>query len=216
MACYASLSVYTRELLIINMWAGQLANEAFNWVLKEIVQEKRPETSHGDGYGFPSSHSQYMGYFSSFLVTHLMTRHRFPNHTPTEQKIHHAILCLGAFLWAAAVCYSRYHLTYHTPPQIIWGAVIGVCTGTSHYLLTELYPALSPTSPIAKLRSAMLDSPIARWARIRDGWAMWEDGGKEDEYERWRSVWDMKLKGVRQGESSSQGRKGKGRSAKEQ
>ncbi|KAG9103525.1 hypothetical protein FRC07_009973 [Ceratobasidium sp. 392] len=122
------------------MWAGQLANEAFNWVLKEIVRENRPGTSHGDGYGFPSSHSQY-------------------------------------------------HLTYHTPPQIIWGAVIGVCTGTLHYGVTELWPALRPDSSMAQLRSAILDSPIARWARIRDGWTIWPDGGKEDEYELWRKAW---------------------------
>ncbi|KAG8706840.1 hypothetical protein FRC08_000832 [Ceratobasidium sp. 394] len=171
------------------MWAGQLANEGFNWVLKEIVRENRPETSHGDGYGFPSSHSQYMAYFSSFFVMHLLTRHRFPNHTPLEQTIHTAILCLGAIVWAGTVCYSRYHLTYHTPPQIIWGAVIGVCTGTLHYGVTELWPALRPKSSAARLRSAILDSPIARWARIRDGWTVWPDGGKEDEYELWRKAW---------------------------
>ncbi|KAJ1306349.1 hypothetical protein OPQ81_007356 [Rhizoctonia solani] len=190
MACYASLSVYTRELLIINMWAGQLVNEGFNWVLKQIFREERPDMSHGDGYGFPSSHSQYMGYFSAFLVTHFLTRHRFPKHPPRAQIIHRAILCFGLVVWAGLVCYSRYHLTYHTPPQIIWGAIIGVCVGVTHYLVTELWPAHAPNSPIAKLRSAILNSPITQWARIRDGWLVWADGGKEDEYARWKEAWN--------------------------
>ncbi|KAH7326946.1 PAP2-domain-containing protein [Rhizoctonia solani] len=190
MACYASLSVYTRELLIINMWAGQLANEGFNWLLKQVFREQRPETSHGDGYGFPSSHSQYMGYFSAFLVAHFLTRHRFPNHPSWAQIVHRAILCCGLLTWAGVVCYSRYHLTYHTPPQIIWGAIIGVCVGATHYLVTELWPAHSPDSPIAILRAAILNSPIAQWARIRDGWLIWNDGGKEDEYARWQEAWN--------------------------
>ncbi|KEP50238.1 PAP2 domain protein [Rhizoctonia solani 123E] len=194
MACYASLSVYTRELLIINMWAGQLANEGFNWVLKQVFREERPESNRGDGYGFPSSHSQYMGYFSTFLVVHFLTRHRFPNHTSWAQITHRAILCSGLLAWAGIVCYSRYHLTYHTPPQIIWGAIIGACVGATHYLVTELWPAYSPNSPIAQLRSVILNSPIAQWARIRDSWLIWSDGGKEDEYARWKAAWNAQSK----------------------
>ncbi|KAB5588562.1 PAP2 domain containing protein [Ceratobasidium theobromae] len=130
-----------------------------------------------------------MGYFSAFLVVHFTTRHRFPNHSPLEQILHRAIICSGLTLWAGTVCYSRYHLTYHTSSQIIWGAIIGVCVGATHYLLTELWPARSPNSPIGRLRSAILDSPVAQWARVRDGWVVWGDGGKEDEYAQWRATW---------------------------
>ncbi|CEL56352.1 hypothetical protein RSOLAG1IB_07738 [Rhizoctonia solani AG-1 IB] len=199
MACYASLSVYTRELIIINMWAGQLANEGFNWVLKEIFREERPETTHGDGYGFPSSHSQYMGYFSTFLVIHFLTRHQFPNHSPWAQTIHHLILCFGLLTWAGVVCYSRY---------IIWGAIIGVCTGATHYLVTEFWPARSPDSSAGKLRSAILNSPIAQWARIRDGWLIWGDGGKEHEYARWKAAWDARSRASGQSVPGRKGAKG--------
>ena len=37
-----ALAVYTRELLFIEMWAGQLLCEAFNWILKHIIKEERP------------------------------------------------------------------------------------------------------------------------------------------------------------------------------
>jgi len=42
MPAYAVLAVQTRELTIINMWAGQLLSEVLNLVVKHIVKEERP------------------------------------------------------------------------------------------------------------------------------------------------------------------------------
>lgn len=39
---YAVLAVYTRELTIINMWAGQLLSEGLNLVLKHTFKQERP------------------------------------------------------------------------------------------------------------------------------------------------------------------------------
>ena len=39
---YAVLTVWTRELVFLEMWAGQMLCEGFNSVLKHIVQEDRP------------------------------------------------------------------------------------------------------------------------------------------------------------------------------
>jgi hypothetical protein len=39
---YAALSVQTRELVIINMWAGQFLCEGFNWLLKRMIKQDRP------------------------------------------------------------------------------------------------------------------------------------------------------------------------------
>ena len=36
----------------------------------------------------------------------------------------------------------------------------------------------------------LLDHPIIAWLRIRDGWAIWPDGGREDEWRRWRDQWE--------------------------
>ena len=36
------LAVFTRELTIINMWAGQLLCEAFNWIIKRAIKQERP------------------------------------------------------------------------------------------------------------------------------------------------------------------------------
>jgi len=214
MGCYAALSVYTRELLIINMWAGQLCCEGFNLFLKRIFKEERPLTSHGGGYGFPSSHSQFMGYFAGFLITHFITRHHFPSYGSRLVDTARTIVLIGGIMtWAAAVCYSRFYLTYHTPKQIFWGVSIGVVLGISHYVVTELFPfkhrPITPTSSPAvssspsaltyvferasSARAAVLSLPPSQWFRVRDGWAVWGDGGREDEYVRWRKAWEAQM-----------------------
>lgn len=45
MASYASLAVFTRELTIVIMWAGQLLCEASNYLLKHSYKQPRPNGS---------------------------------------------------------------------------------------------------------------------------------------------------------------------------
>ena len=107
------------------MWAGQLGGEVLNLVLKHYIKQERPSCaqnsekchsktnrrldSAANGYGFPSSHSQYMGYFASFLMLHLYFRHRF---STTGSRIldqaWRAVIYLALILWALVVAYSRY------------------------------------------------------------------------------------------------------------
>ncbi|KAH8104305.1 PAP2-domain-containing protein [Phellopilus nigrolimitatus] len=191
MASYAALAVVTRDLLVINMWAGQLACEGFNWVLKRLVKQERPVESLGSGYGFPSSHSQYMGYFASFLALHLFFRHRFVSSGyKALDRLFRAAMYAGLLAWAGIVCYSRLHLTYHTRTQIAWGAGVGVAFGTLVYGTMELLPARFPRSVFGRVRTALLAHPLATWLRIKDGWAVWQDGGREAEWLEWRARWE--------------------------
>ena len=149
--------MYTRELFFIEMWAGQLLCEAFNWVLKHIIKEERPYSEYsslhtagdpcrsgaryrsttdaprrhrvgsaqprsrmtslticlsehmGPGYGFPSSHSQWMGYFVAFLLCHLIYRHHFVSTgSPLLDKARSFVIYSGIVAWSAAVAFSRY------------------------------------------------------------------------------------------------------------
>ncbi|KAI7901043.1 uncharacterized protein BX663DRAFT_438519 [Cokeromyces recurvatus] len=63
---YASVIVSRREMAGILMLVGQLTNEVVNYILKETIEQERPYAHLGDGYGMPSSHSQficiYLGY----------------------------------------------------------------------------------------------------------------------------------------------------------
>ena len=45
MASYASLAIFTRELTILIMWAGQLLCEVTNYLLKYLFKHPRPNGS---------------------------------------------------------------------------------------------------------------------------------------------------------------------------
>ncbi|TFK48571.1 PAP2-domain-containing protein [Heliocybe sulcata] len=191
MASYAALSVYTRELVIIEMWAGQFICEGLNWVLKRLVKQDRPEDSLGHGYGFPSSHSQNMGYFASFLMCHMYFRHRFATTGHgTLDKAWRLFLYLSLAAWAGIVAYSRYRLTYHTPHQILWGLGIGIIYGVSFYAATELIPIRRPDSILGRIRRTILLNPLSEWIELKDGWLVYPDGGRAEEWKLWRERLD--------------------------
>jgi len=193
MASYAALAVQTRELLIITMWAGQFFGELLNWLIKRAIKQDRPIQSIGNGYGFPSSHSQYMAYFTSFLLCHLYYRHRFSSTGyPVLDFIWRMLVYVGLLGWAGLVAYSRYYLGYHNAYQILWGLFIGAGLGVSLYLLAEVIPDRYPTSALGRAKFMLLDHPIIAWLQIRDGWAIWVDGGREDEWLRWRAQWEVR------------------------
>ncbi|KIJ65535.1 hypothetical protein HYDPIDRAFT_88083 [Hydnomerulius pinastri MD-312] len=193
MPAYAVLAVQTRELTIINMWAGQLLSEGLNLVLKHIVKEERPDDSklHLNGYGFPSSHSQYMGYFGTFLICHMYFRHRFASTgSAFVDQLFRLFVYLGITAWVGIVAYSRLHLLYHTPHQVIWGLGIGASLGVVHYIVTELLPYRQPLSIFGRARAAVITHPLFTWMQIRDGWSIWADGGRESEWKLWKAAYD--------------------------
>jgi len=191
MASYAALAVQTREYIILVMWGGQLAGEALNWLLKHIVKQDRPIESIGNGYGFPSSHSQYMAYFASFLICHLFFRHRFgKTNYPLFDILWRVVVYLGLLCWSSTVAYSRYYLGYHNVNQILWGIGIGAALGVSVYIMAELIPQRQPTSLLGNIKRGLLSNPLCTWLQIRDGWAIWSDGGREDEWRRWKIEWE--------------------------
>ncbi|KAI0923398.1 hypothetical protein AcW1_006375 [Taiwanofungus camphoratus] len=190
---YAALVVQTRELLFVEMWAGQMLCEGFNWILKHTVQQNRPSSDMGQGYGFPSSHSQWMGYFSTFLICHFLFRHRFvPMGSRALDLAWKATLYMGLMTWACLVAFSRWYLSYHTASQVLWGLGIGALFGAYYYVLVELIPHTRPESFCGQARSAVLSSRICTWLRIRDGWAVWNDSGIEVQWQQWRIEWDRR------------------------
>ncbi|KAI0686405.1 PAP2-domain-containing protein [Cytidiella melzeri] len=195
-AAYAALAVYTREIIFVEMWAGQLLCEAFNYVLKHIIREGRPNESLGPGYGFPSSHSQWMGYFATFLIFHFTFRHRFVSTGFWVLDCCRTLaVYTGIVAWAGAVAYSRYHLTYHSARQVLWGVAIGVIFGAAYHTLVELIPSRSPNSLLGRTKSALLNNTLSNWLRVRDGWSVYPDGGTEEHWQAWKKGWDAQQAG---------------------
>ncbi|KAH6904810.1 phosphatidic acid phosphatase type 2/haloperoxidase [Coprinopsis sp. MPI-PUGE-AT-0042] len=193
MASYAALAFQSREYLILVMWVGQTFGEGLNLVIKSIIKEPRPNQGLADGYGFPSSHSQYMGYFTTFLICHLWFRHRFASTgSIVIDRVWRSTVYLALSAWAGLVAYSRYYLGYHSPRQIAWGLAIGSLLAIVVYSLCELVPARYPNSMLGQFKTWILSNPVSTFLQLRDGWAIWADAGRESEWLRWREAWDKK------------------------
>lgn len=206
---YATLIWSNREIEIALMFAGQMACEALNWVLKRHFKEERPRgrshpsthmemvkrrdgmltnsEMHGKGYGMPSSHAQFVAFFSVTLSLFLLFRH-VPHPTETHTPFTFAgrlVLSLLALTSAAAVAVSRIYLSYHTQKQVLVGCACGAVFALVWFGLTTY------------LRRAgwiewALSTWIARAFRVRDlvvqedlvdsGWARWEERRKRQDF----------------------------------
>ena len=137
----------------------------------------------GKGYGMPSSHAQFVAYFSTFLTLFLLFRHRphgnihaSTTHLPTPfwQRF---LLAILALLSAGAVAQSRIYLNYHTPRQVLVGCLVGTACAVAWFLATSV-------ARRSGLIDRLLDLPPLTWARMRDlvvsetledaGWERWQ------------------------------------------
>lgn len=78
----------------------------------------------GKGYGMPSSHSQFMGFFAVYVSLYLSNR---------GIRKHFFLRCTRVAIIIAVstgVCVSRIFLAYHTVLQVLVGAIIGILYGT--------------------------------------------------------------------------------------
>eukprot|EP00659_Diplonema_papillatum_P016438 gene16438-25198_t len=102
---------------------GVLANDALNFVVKNIIKEPRPSALRTD-YGMPSRHAQYAAFFCALAFL------------GSRQKQKRPLVPLFLFTSAFSVCYSRVHLNYHTAPQVYYGALTGTVFAICwHYVL---------------------------------------------------------------------------------
>jgi dolichyldiphosphatase len=160
------------------MFAGQMACEGANFLLKRYIKEERPRTMHGKGYGMPSSHAQFVTFFGVYLSLFLMLRHQPHKDTGAPlSSAHRLFVSVAALGGAAAVASSRVYLGYHTPKQVCVGVIAGFTLAVSWFVVT-----------IYLRRSGWidwgLDTRIARGLRMRDlvigedlpeaGWTRWQ------------------------------------------
>ena len=206
MIVYIALIWSTREIEILLMFAGQMGCEALNFLMKRWIKEERPTRTfaeyaicqgrqecrlmyicgielHGKGYGMPSSHAQFVAYFSTFLTLFLLFRHepyKYAHASSTHMPMPYwqrLLLAIASILCAAAVAQSRIYLHYHTPRQVHIGVGAGVACAFAWFICTSMARRFG-------IVDWFLDQPLARWLRLRDlivnedlvdaGWERWE------------------------------------------
>ena len=161
---YVTIILLRRELTFINALIGQLACEGLNWALKRLIKQPRPTGHLGAGYGMPSSHSQFLGFFAAFFLLHFYLN-RPPLLKPrtlinSMRRFEHALAMVLIASISILTCYSRHHLHYHTPLQIVVGLSIGLAFGGTYYFFTE-YLSRKPLRLPAPLAVSESSSPLA-------------------------------------------------------
>ncbi|KAH7362213.1 PAP2 superfamily protein [Plectosphaerella cucumerina] len=183
---YATLIWSSREAEVALMFLGQLGCEAANFALKRLIKEERPRRIHGKGYGMPSSHAQFVAFWSVFLVLFLFVRHRPPRDPRRDERYRSralsraervvgSVVAVGV---AAAVAWSRIYLGYHTERQVVAGCVAGTICAVGWFVATAWLRDVG-------LLAWALQIPVVKWFRFRDllleedlcqaGWERWEE-----------------------------------------
>lgn len=138
---------------------------------------------YGKGYGMPSSHAQFVAFFSIVLSLFLLVRHNpyVPHATSTyipTRFVERLALSVLALAGAAAVAESRMYLNYHTQKQILVGCAAGAFCAVGWFVVTSY------------LRHAgwidwLLDFEIAKYLRMRD--LVVHEDLVDAGYERWQA-----------------------------
>jgi dolichyldiphosphatase len=138
---------------------------------------------YGQGYGMPSSHAQFVTFFSLYLSFFLLFRHKpapSRTHTPTS-LLERQALSMVACVCAGLVATSRIYLNYHTPKQVLVGCTAGAVIAVAWFLVTTILRRYGWID-------WALDISLARSLRMRDlavtedladaGWGRWESRRK--------------------------------------
>ncbi|XP_051694494.1 dolichyldiphosphatase 1 isoform X1 [Oryctolagus cuniculus] len=161
---FVTLIIFKRELHTISFLGGLALNEGVNWLIKHVIQEPRPcggpHAAVGTKYGMPSSHSQFMWFFSVYSFLFLYLRMHQTNNARFLDLLWRHLLSLGLLTAAFLVSYSRVYLLYHTWSQVLYGGVAGSLMAVAWFVFTQ--EVLTPLFP------RIAAWPISEFFLIRD------------------------------------------------
>jgi len=134
---FTGLILRCRDLHTIAFFIGTLLNEALNMTLKYIIREERPtvRANYYVEFGMPSSHAQFMLFFSTYTILFLLKR---LHHNSPLDKIVRGVVIITCLVGTILVCYGRIYLLYHTVSQVFVGAFIGVISGSLWFLFVHV------------------------------------------------------------------------------
>lgn len=159
---YFSWFIITREIEAVILAGGHVLNDIANNLIKNIIQEPRPidfgtfqKDSMRSGYGMPSAHSQFMGFFTMYIVLRLWCQW---GDLSRKQRAFGTVVIILA---SAGVLTSRVYLGYHTLMQVVVGVTIGSLLGTLHFMASILVRYLG-------IVDWFLSWKLVKWFLIKD------------------------------------------------
>ncbi|KAL8788992.1 MAG: hypothetical protein Q9213_001401 [Squamulea squamosa] len=178
---YTTLIWSSREIEVFLMFAGQMGCEGLNFLLKRMIRGERPPRIKAKGYGMPSSHAQFLAFFSVYLSLFLLFRHSpHPSNTHTPTTVNERLLLAAwSCIFAATVCASRVYLQYHTVNQVLVGCFVGALTAIAWFGVTTIARRYGWIQWALESREMML-------LRVRD--LVVEEDLAESGWERWKNV----------------------------
>ena len=186
LAVYVAAFLHRRDLIFVRVLLGHIGCEALNGRLKREIQEPRPTSVLGMGYGMPSSHAQFSGFFCAFWCWHIVAH--WPRRDPSLargvwlRRAEQGTSLLLVLACTALTCYSRVHLMYHTADQVKVGVALGGAMGLVYYALTE-WP-VRRSRALRRLRVRALTLWPCRALRLRDEYLAWRSP-MEHSYTQW-------------------------------
>lgn len=176
---YLSWFIVTREVEPCIMAAGQVVNDVLNNLVKNYVKQPRPvqfvgfqENGLRSGYGMPSAHSQFMGFFATYLLLRLWLQWR------GVCALKKSIASLIILVVSISVVFARVYLNYHNVEQVLVGSSIGCSLGATFFFLgtlarvmgvvdwaLELYPA-----KVLHIKDSCFFEPLS----LQDERRLWE------------------------------------------
>ncbi|XP_063234737.1 dolichyldiphosphatase 1-like [Bacillus rossius redtenbacheri] len=145
---FVALILFRRDMHTITFFLGTGLNEVLNLILKHTFCEARPIHRNAlyTEYGMPSSHSQFMWFFSTYVLYFVFIRlHHINNNTLLENMWKTAI-SVTCILVSTLVTISRVYLQYHTWKQVLSGALVGFLFASLWFALT--YLIFTPLFPL--------------------------------------------------------------------
>lgn len=112
----------------ITFFFGTLLNEAINAILKQVIREERPterESLYSE-YGMPSSHSQFMWFFTAYIAYFIFIRYTFTFITCIKVVFVLSFRFRFRLIWATDEFARLHHINNNSILSRIWiGGVLG-------------------------------------------------------------------------------------------
>lgn len=185
---YLSWFIITREIEPVIIAGGQVVNDVVNNIVKNIIKEDRPLMIEGfqqnglrSGYGMPSAHSQFMGFFATYFMLRVWLGWKG---LTTSRKILSTIALYGT---AGCVVFSRVYLYYHSLGQVLVGVSLGCFIGASYFVVIGIARAIGFIDFILSwsivrrlwIKDSVYHAPLS----LRDEYQLWL-ARKESEHKK--------------------------------